>query len=122
MKWLSIVGDAIVFSPGPLLVVGWVKWLRVSVWPRGWRQSAVAAGLGAASISCFCLYGVVLYLQKAHIGYWNEYLVASRWGRFSWPISLVAFILAVIGKGDSRVLLLLAGSALVLVWTVAFIH
>jgi hypothetical protein len=122
VRWPSIVGDAIFFSPAPLLLVGWVKWLRVSVRPRGWRQNVVVVGLGSASVSCLCLFSVVLYLQKAHIGYWNEYVIASRWGVVSWPISVVTLILAMIGKGASRVLLLLAGAALVLVWTMAFIH
>lgn len=77
---------------------------------------------GLLPFSSLCLYGVVLYLQKAHIGYWNEYLMASRWGRFCWPLSLAEVILAAIGKGCARVLLTLAGIGLVVVWTMAFVH
>jgi len=60
----------------------------------GWRQKVIAGGLGLASVSCACLYGVVLYLRAAHIGYWNEYLLASggAWlpGRcLCWPWLLV---------------------------------
>jgi hypothetical protein len=48
--------------------------------------------------------------------------MATRWGLLGWPISLLAVILAVFGKGASRLLLLLAGAGLVLVWTMAFVH
>ncbi len=122
MKWPAIVGDAIFFCPALLLLVGWVKWVRAHALPRGWRHNVIAAGLVCASVSSVCLYGVGLYLQKAHIGYWNEYRMATRWGLLGWPISLLAVILAVFGKGASRLLLLLAGAGLVLVWTMAFVH
>jgi len=106
VNWYSIAGDVIFFSPIILLPSGWLRWFRVPA-SRGWRQYIVAAGLGCASISCACSFGVVLYLQMVHIGYWNEYLVASRWGRLNWPLSVAAIILGVFGKGTSRVLLLL---------------
>lgn len=64
MKWTSIVADASFFSPAPLLIAGWVKWVRATE-PRGWRRNVIAVGLGSASISCLCLYGVVLYLKKS---------------------------------------------------------
>lgn len=122
MKWTSVVGDAIFFSPGPLLVWGWVKSVWMSSQSCGWRQNIIKLGLGAASVSSLCLYAVVLYLQKAHVGYWNEYLIASRWGRFCWPLSAAAVILGAVGKGASRVLLTAAGLGLVVVWTIAFVH
>ncbi len=121
MKWSSIVADAIFFFPAPLLVVGWARWVPATE-PRGWRRNVIAVGLGSASLSCLCLYGVVLYVQKAHIGYWNEYMLASEWGVFNWPAALVAAVLGLLGKGASRLLLVFAAAVLVLLWTAQFVH
>ncbi|MGC2475532.1 MAG: hypothetical protein WA485_14425 [Candidatus Sulfotelmatobacter sp.] len=121
MRWYSVAADVIFFSPGGLLSLGWTRWIRADT-PRDRRSYVVAAGLIAASISCACLFGVVLYLQVRHIGYWNEYRLASGWGRLNWPLSVLAVLAAILGKGRSRVLLLCAGCALVTVWTIAFIH
>jgi len=122
VNWISIVGYGIFFLPAVLLPWGWLRCLRKDLWPRSWREYSVAAGLGCASISSVCLFGVVLYLRMVHIGYWNEYLLAAAWGVFNWPLSISAVILAVIGKGVSRTLLMLTACGLVAVWTVAFIH
>jgi hypothetical protein len=121
VTWQSVVADFIFFLPAGLLSLGWTRWLGADT-PRDRRSYVVASGLTAASISCVCLFGVVLYLQVRHIGYWNEYRVASGWGRFNWPLAVLAVIAAVLGKGRSRVMLLFAGCALVTVWTMAFVH
>ena len=122
MNWYSTIGDVIFFSPVILLPLGWARWSRTSWSARGWRQRLVAVGLVCASIWCICSFGVVLYLRIVRIGYWNEYLVASRWGRLNWPLSFAAIILAVTGRGNARVLLLLTACGLLAVWTDAFIH
>jgi hypothetical protein len=122
MNWYSIAGDLIFFSPIILLPLGWARWVRTSSSPRGWRQRLVALGMVCASISCVCSFGVVLYLRVVRIGYWSEYLVASRWGRLNLPLSVAAIILGAFGKGTSRVLLLLTACGLLAVWTDAFIH
>lgn len=122
MNRLSIAGDVIFFSSALLLPLGWLRWFRRQGPPCGWRQYSVVVGLGCASISCVCSFGVVLYLRIVHVGYWNEYLVASRWGRFNWPLSVAAVILGAVGKGISRTLLLLTAVGLLAVWTDAFIH
>lgn len=101
--------------------MGWARWVRATE-PRGWRRNVIAVGLGSASISCLCLYGVVLYLKRVHIGYWNEYMLAAEWGVFNWPASLIAAILGLVGKGASRVLLVFAAALLLFLWTASIVH
>ena len=122
MNWAPIVGDVIFFSPIVLLPWGWLGWLRTHALPRGWRQHSVMVGLACASISCVCSFGVVLYLRMVDVTYWNEYLLLLPWARFNWPLSVAALLLAAIGKGASRILLLLTACGLVAVWTSALIH
>jgi divalent metal cation (Fe/Co/Zn/Cd) transporter len=118
-----MVRTLLVLFPLVIVVLGWMAWFRVrGAGRRGKRQHAIAMGLAAASISCVCYIGVVFYLQKASIGYWDEYLMAAAWGKFNWPLSALAGILGILGKGSGRILLVLAGCWLVLVWTMAFIH
>ncbi len=119
----SIVRALIVLIPPVLVLLGWTKWFGRSgiTAPRGKRQYAIAAGLGAASISCACYIGLVWYLEKNRIGYWNEHLLELAWGKFNWPSSVVAGILGLIGKGKGRGLLLLAAVWLVFLWTMAFV-
>jgi len=49
-------------------------------------------------------------------------LAGFRWGMVTWPLSLLAVIAGLAGKGCGRALLVMAGSALILVWTMAFVH
>ncbi len=121
---VATVRTLIVLIPPVIVLVGWTKWCGTSgiTAPRGKRQYAIAAGLGAASISCICYVSLVWYLQKKRIGYWDEYLVALAWGKFNWPLSVLAGIVGLIGKGKGRGLLLLAAVWLVFVWTMAFVH
>jgi hypothetical protein len=121
---VSIVRTLIVLIPPVLVFLGWAKWCgrsEIAV-PRGKRQYAIAAGLGAASISCACYVSLVWYLEKKRIGYWDEYLLAVAWGKFNWPLSVLAGIFGLMGKGKGRGLLLLTAAWLVFVWTMAFIH
>jgi hypothetical protein len=117
----SIVGEAITLAPAPLLVLGWARWLAKRESPHIWRQNLVAVGLGLASISAACLYGVVLYFRAVHIGYWNEYVTAAPWALLAFPISVLAVVAAIVGKGVARILLALAGALLVLIWAAAFV-
>ena len=108
---VSTVRTLIVLIPPVLVLVGWAKWCGRSglTVTRGKRQYAIAAGLGAASISCACYIGLVSYLEKKRIGYWDEYILAVTWGKFNWPLSVLAGIFGLVGKGNGRSLLLLAG-------------
>jgi hypothetical protein len=121
---VSIVRTLIVLIPPVLVFLGWAKWCGRSEIAalRRKRQYAIAAGLGAASISCACYIGLVWYLEKKRIGYWDEYLLAMAWAKFNWPLSVLAGIFGLMGKGKGRGLLLLAAAWLVFVWTMAFIH
>ena len=79
VKWYTIVAYMLVFSPSLLLTFGWVRWWRVRP-PRYWRYYAIAWGLATASISALCLYGVLSYVQLAHIGYAVEHRLARHFG------------------------------------------
>lgn len=117
----KIVGNMLVFSPSVLLVVGWVRWWRVRP-PRHWRNYAIAWGLATASISALCLYGVLSYVQLAHIGNSNEHRLAIAGVYVGCPLSVFSVVAAVVGKGHSRVIVWLAGGSLALVWSVAFFY
>ena len=121
---LSGVGELALIGPSVLLLFAWVKWVRrqKSVELSSWRDRVILAGLLAGSISCLCHLGVVGYLSAARIGYWGEVIVATKWGLFNWPLSLIAVILAAVGRGAGRVLLLTAGFLLLLEWTAGFVH
>lgn len=49
-------------------------------------------------------------------------MLASEWGVFNWPASVLALILGLVGKGASRVFLVFAAAVLVLLWTASFVH
>jgi hypothetical protein len=109
------------FSPCVLLIVGWVRWRRGSP-PRRWQSYAVAYGLATASISALCLYGVLSYIQLAHIGHSNEHRLAMAGVYVGWPLSVFSVVAAVVGNGRSRVIAWLAGGSLAAVWSIAFIY
>jgi hypothetical protein len=117
----KIVGNMLVFSPCMLLVFGWVRWWRVCP-PKYWRNYAIAWGLAAASISALCLYGVLSYVQLAHIGFANEHRLAVAGVYAGCPLSVFSVIAAAVGKGRSRVIVWLAGGLLALVWSIAFFY
>jgi hypothetical protein len=107
------------FSPCALLTVGWVRWWRVPP-PRNWRSYAVGYGLASASLSTLCLYGVLSYIQLAHIGHSNEHQLAMAGVYVGWPLSVFSVVPAVVGNGRSRVIAGLAGGSLAVVWSIAF--
>lgn len=115
----KVVASMLVFSPCALLAFGWVRWCRVRP-PRHWRDQAIAWGLGAASISALCLYGVLSYVQLAHIGYLNEHRLATEGAYAVCPLSFFSLIAAATGKGRARTTVWLAGISLAIVWSVAF--
>jgi len=117
----SIVGNIFVFSPCVLLTFGWVRWWRVRL-SRDWRNYAIAWGLATASISAMCLYGVLSYIQLAHIGSSNEHRLAIGGVYAGWPLSAFSVVAATLGKGRARVIVCLAGSSLTLVWSLAFFY
>ena len=117
----KIVGNMLVFSPFMLLVFGWVRWWRVGP-PRYWRNYAIAWGLATASISALCLYGVISYVQLAHIGSANEHRLAVAGFYAGCPFAVFSLIAAAIGKGRSRSIVCLAGGSLALVWSFAFFY
>jgi hypothetical protein len=117
----KIVGNTLVLSPCMLLVFGWVRWWRVHP-PRYWRNYAIAWGLATASMSALCLYGVLFYVQLAHIGSANEHRLAVAAVYASCPLSVFSLIAAAVGKGRSRVIVWLAGISLSLVWSVAYFY
>ena len=92
--------------------------------PRAWRDYATFIGFIFAAISCVSMFGVMAYLGKVHLGFWREYEVASAWGFFMWPLSLLAFILGILGRGriKRRILLGLSSCILLFVWTMALIR
>jgi hypothetical protein len=107
------------FSPCALLTVGWVRWWRAPP-PRNWRSYAVGYGLATASVSALCLYGVLSYIQLAHIGHSNEHQLAMAGVYVGWPLSVFSVVAAVVGNGRSRVIAGLAGGSLAVVWSIAF--
>jgi uncharacterized membrane protein len=125
VKAPAIVGNMLaymlVFSPCVLLTVGWVRWWRVRP-PRYWRNYAIAWGLATGSISALCLYGVLSYVQLAHIGRSNEHRLAIAGGYVGFPLSAFSVVAAVVGSGRSRVIAWLAGGSLAVVWSIAFFY
>jgi len=117
----KIVGNMLVFSPCVLLIFGWVRWWRVRP-PRYWRNYAIAWALATASISALCLYGVLSYVQLAHIGHSNEHRLAIAGVYVGCPLSVFSVVAAVVGNGRSRVIAWLAGGSLAVVWSVAFFY
>jgi hypothetical protein len=116
----KIVGYILVFSPCALLIFGWVRWWRVRP-PLSWRNYAIAWSLATASISVLCLYGVVSYIQLAHIGHSNEHRLTIAGVYVGCPLSVFSVVAAVVGNGRSRVIAWLAGGSLAAVWSVAFL-
>jgi hypothetical protein len=117
----KMLAHMLAFSPCALLIVGWVRWRRVPP-PRRWQSYAVAYGLATASISALCLYGVLSYIQLAHIGHSNEHRLAMAGVYVGWPLSVFSVVAAVVGNGRSRVIAWLAGGSLAAVWSIAFIY
>jgi hypothetical protein len=117
----KLVGNTLVLSPCMLLVFGWVRWWRVHP-PRNWRNYAIGWGLATASMSALCLYGVLFYVQLAHISFANEHRLAVVAVYASCPLSVSSMIAAAAGKGRSRVIVWLAGISLSLVWSVAYFY
>ena len=117
----NMLAYALLLSPGVLLTFGWVRWLRVGS-PRYWRNYAVAWGLAGASISALCLYGLLSYIQLAHIGHSNEHRLAIAGVYVGCPLSVFSVVTAIVGNGHSRVMTWLAGGSLALVWSIAFFY
>jgi hypothetical protein len=116
-----MVAYLLLFSPCVLLVFGWLRWWRVRP-PRHSRNYAIGLGLATASISALCLYGVLSYVQLAHIGHSNEHRLAIAGAYVGCPLSVFSVVAAAAGDGRSRVITWLAGGALAVVWTVAFFY
>lgn len=117
----NIAAYILLFSPGLLLVFGWMRWSYAQ--PRGhWRNYAIAWGLAAASLSALCLYGVISYVQLSHIGRSTEHRLAIAGVCVGCPLAVSSVIAASIGQGRSRVTAWLAGAALALVWSVALFY
>jgi hypothetical protein len=121
----AIVGNVLaymlVFSPCVLLIVGWVRWWRVRT-SRDWRNYAIAGGLATASISALCLYGVLSYIQLAHIGHSNERRLAIAGVYVGCPLSLFSVVTTIVGTGRARVITWVAGVLLAVVWCIAFFY
>lgn len=117
----KIAGNMLVFSPCVLLIFGWVRWWRVRL-PWYWRNYSIAWGLATASISAVCLYGVLSYIQLAHVDSSNEHRLAIAGVYAGWPLSVFSVVAAAVGKGRSRVIVGLAGGSLALVWSFAFVY
>jgi hypothetical protein len=78
--------------------------------------------LATASISALCLYGVLSYIQLAHIGHSNEHRLAITGAYAGWSLAFFSLIAAAVGKGRSRAIVWLAGASLALVWSIAFFY
>lgn len=115
-----ILAYVLVCSPCVLLIFGWVGWRRVR--PPRWRNYAIAWGLAAASISVLCLYGVLSYIQLANIGHSNEHRLAIAGVYVGCPLSVFSVVAAIVGNGRSRLITLLAGGSLAVVWSIAFLY
>jgi hypothetical protein len=117
----KIVAYILLFSPCALLAFGWVRWCRAHP-PRSWRNNAIAWGLATASISVFCLYGMVSFIQLANIGHLNEHRLAIAGFYVGCPLSVVSVVAAILGIGRSRIISLVAGASLAAVWIIAFYY
>jgi hypothetical protein len=117
----AMIASMLVFSPSVLLIFGWMRWRRVLP-ARYWRNYAIALGLAMASISALCLYGVLAYIQLAHTGHSNEHRLAIAGGYVGCPLSVVSVVAAIAGQGRSRVITLLAGGSLAVVWSITFFY
>lgn len=125
MRWVGLLVQLLFFLSALLVVLcGWARWLLGAKGKSSDRNRrlVVAAGLGAALVSAACQVGVVFYLKKEHLLYWEESLVASAWGKYNLPLSVVALMCGFIGKGSGRWFLVVSGAWLVVVWTTAFIR
>ena len=116
-----ILGNTLIFSPCVVLIVGWVRWWRNRT-PRNWRNYAIAWGLATASISAACLYGVLSYVQLGNIGRSNEHRLAMAGVYAGCPLAIFSVAAAIAGNGRSRVIALLAGTSLAVVWGIAFFY
>jgi len=122
-KGAATVGNmaayVLLFSPSVLLVVGWMRWSYAQ--PRDhWRNHSIAWSLATASLSALLLYGVISYVQLAHIGRSNEHQLAMAGVYMGCPLSLLSVIAASVGQGRSRSVAWVAGASLVLVWSFVF--
>lgn len=118
MKWNTIAVYALVFSPSILLTVGWVRW-RQCRGSQHWRNFVIVWGMAAVSASALCLYGELLYVRLAHLSLANENRCAMAGVLAGLPLSVLATVAALIGKGRARVMLCLAAVCLVVVWMAA---
>jgi len=117
----TTVAEILVFSPSFLLALGWLRWWRVPP-PRSWRNYAIAWALATASISALCLYGILLFVQFAHLGHPNEHRLAIAGVRVGCPLSVFSVLAAAAGKGRGRAIVWVAGGSLALVWIIAFFY
>ena len=117
----TFAANALALSPLIILPLAWIRWIRKGgkevIAPH--RRLLLAIGLTAASVSSVCSAWLFVYFRTVHIGYWNEYLVLTRWVVFNWPLSVLALVLGLTGKGPSRLLLMFSACVLTLVWTAA---
>jgi len=116
----------IVVAPLPLLIVVWgfVEWADKRRRPRtrGFRQYLIAAGLGIILVPAMCFAGTTLFPRSAPLGSWDNYLVASAWGRWNLPLSILALAMGAVGEGRGKRLLVANGAWLVMVWTMALVN
>ena len=107
-----------------LIVWGLVEWVekRKRPIPRELRNYLIAAGLGVALVPASCFAGLILYRRGSPVGGWNNYVVASAFGRWNLPLAVISLIFGMAGKGRGRWLLVLSAGCLVLVWAMAVIH
>ena len=120
--FFGVIRNVLALLPIMLTVWGWAEWIEnPGTSPRGMRENSIAAGLGAAVIASLCFAGVILSPRNAMMGSWDDYRVASAWGRANLPLSIFAVSLGLLGKGPARWLLSVGGACLVVVWARVFI-
>jgi membrane protein YdbS with pleckstrin-like domain len=117
----KIFGSMLLFSPGVLVILGWMRWSRERI-ARYWRNDAIAWGLATASLSALCLYGVISYVHLKNIGRTNEHRLAMAGAYVGFPLAFFSVLSATLGKGRSRGILWLAGGSLAVVWSFVFFY
>jgi hypothetical protein len=92
---------------------------------REFRHYLIAAGLVAALLPASVFMALLVSRSPRGywpLGYWNDYPVASLFGRWNLPLAILSVMLGIIGKGKGRWLLLVGAGCLVLVWITAIVH
>jgi hypothetical protein len=117
---ITVLGLSGYILPAPALIWAWTAWLKSRSNPdsSAWRTVSVFVGLILASvIGLVVVLVVVLVGGMAESG--TKYSLAMKSSGFGFLASILALVLALIGKGPARLPVSLACFGLAALWLVA---